>query len=447
MHEAGGDPLTGRAAALAAAGIAVAVAAASADSSVVALALPQLYGRFRTSIVGVSWVLTAYNVAVAATAVLLLVASVRIGRRGYLAGVAVFGAASVACAVAQSLAVLIAARCVQGVGAALLLAGAIGLLVDRLPAGARRWALAAAVGVAVGPAVGGLLTQVFDWRAIFVLQVPIAAWAAAAPFVLGPPSARRAPDDGARGRLAPDLAIGLLFGALVGALFLAVLLLVAGWRYSPIGGAAVVSVLPLAAVVTRRLGEGVAAGCALLALGLVALALLPSEDVVFPLCALALCGAGLGLALPELSERALTHGAGARAGLITVAARHLGLVGALAVVAPILASTLPAAAHRAELRATKVVLDARVGLATKVPVALALGSSFHRARTGEVPDLAKPFDDHGAVHDASLRSARDELIGAVDRSLVGAFRSSFGFCAALAAAAALVVVLSRRRSA
>lgn len=413
----------------------------------VALALPQLYGRFRTGIVGVSWVLTAYNVAVAATAVLLLAAGVTVGRRGYFGGVAVFGAASVACAVAPSLAVLIAARCAQGAGAALLLAGAIGLLVDHLPAGARRWALAAGVGVAVGPAVGGLLTQAFDWRAIFVLQVPLAAWAAAAPFALGLPSARRAREGGARGRLTLDVAIGLLFGALVGALFLAVLLLVAGWRYSPIGGAAVVSVLPLAAVVTGRRPSNAAGGCSLLALGLVALALLPSASVVFPLCALALCGAGLGLALPELSERALSHGAGERAGLLTVAARHLGLVGALAVVAPILASTLPAAAHRAELRATNVVLDARVGLTTKVPVALALGSSFHRARTGEVPDLAKPFDDHGAANDASLRSARDELIVAVDRSLVGAFRSSFGFCAALAAAAALVLVLSRRRSA
>jgi len=400
--------------------VAVVVAAASADSSVVALALPQLYGDFGTTIVGVSWVLTAYNAAVAVTAIALLVARRAPSVRVYGVGVALFLLASAACAVAGGLTVLIVARCVQGVGAALLLAGAF-RLID-----VRAWSSAAAVGVAAGPAIGGALTQVFDWRAIFVLQLPLA--------LLGLLAARnrgRPAEGAARTTLIPDAAIGLLFGALVGALFLAVLLLVAGWRYSPIHGAAVVSVLPLAGLLAR--GRSAGAGAALVALGLVALALLPSGNVIFPLCALALCGAGLGIALPLLSERALARGA-----VLTVAARHVGLVASLALVAPILAHALPPAGRHAELQATKLILDAPVGLGTKVPVALDLGSAFQRAQTGEVPDLRAPFDAHGAQHHAALARVRDTLSETVDRTIARAFRTSFALCAAFAAAAALV---------
>src|SRR5439155_12236262 len=225
---ASGERLSRRS--LAVACVALAVAAASADSSVVALALPQLYGDFRTTIVGVSWVLTAYNAAVALTAIALLIARRGLSVRAYAVGVGLFLLASAACALAGDLAVLIVARSLQGVGAALLLAGAFRLL------DVRAWSSAAAVGVAAGPALGGALTQAFDWRAIFVLQLPVALFGLLAAREHG------RPDEGpVRPALVPDLAIGLLFGALVGALFLAVLLLVAGWRYSPIHGAAVVS--------------------------------------------------------------------------------------------------------------------------------------------------------------------------------------------------------------
>jgi MFS family permease len=399
----------------------VVVAAASADSSVVALALPQLYRDFGTTIVGVSWVLTSYNAAVAATA-LVLVAVRRV--RSYPAGLALFLLASVGCAAAPNLAVLITARCVQGVGAALVLAASFRLI------GVRAWSAAAAVGVAAGPTVGGVLTQAFDWRAIFVLQVPVAA--------LGFIAARAPSAEPERARPAPwtELAIALVFGALVGALFLAVLLLVAGWRYSPIHGALVVSALPLAALLTRR--RHASAGAALLACGLLALAVLPSASVIFPLCALALCGAGLGLALPVLSERALRGGA-----VLTVAARHAGLVASIAVVAPILAHELPSAGRHAELQATTLILDSPVGLGTKVPVALDLGRAFHRAQSGEVPDLRAPFDAHGAVDDPKLAQTRDRLAGAVNRTIASAFRTSFAVCAAFAGAAALIAWRTR----
>ena len=428
--------------------VAAAVAVAFADSSIVVLALPDLYGRFQTTIEGVSWVITAYNVAVAATA-LLLVLLVHRFRAAYVlgGGLVLFLAASIACAAANSLAFLIGARSVQGVGAALLLSGALPVI------GARTWTLAGTYGLAVGPALGGVLTQAFDWRAIFVVQAPVAAVA-----LLG--VGRSQPEDVAiegwrpslRRTLPANTCLGLLFGALVGALFLAVLIVISVWSYSPIGGAAIVSALPIAALAARPLDRwlapvtAVCTGAALLAVGLVGLALLPSASVWLLVWALLLCGAGLGLSLPVLSDAALQKGANAtRSGTLTVGARHVGLVLALAVIAPLLASKIPAAGDKALLRGTAVLLDAPIGLDKKVPVALDLRSAFDKAKEGETPDLAEPFDKHGAQHDSALASARDTLLGAIEATITRASRAAFFVCAGFAALALLVALLFRRR--
>ena len=428
--------------------VAAAVAVAFADSSIVVLALPDLYGRFQTTIEGVSWVVTAYNAAVAATA-LLLVLLVHRFRAAYVlgGGLVLFLAASIACAAANSLAFLIGARSVQGVGAALLLSGALPVI------GARTWTLAGTYGLAVGPALGGVLTQAFDWRAIFVAQAPVAAVA-----LLG--VGRSQPEDVAiegwrpslRRTLPANTCLGLLFGALVGALFLAVLIVISVWSYSPIGGAAIVSALPIAALAARPLDRwlapvtAVCTGAALLAVGLVGLALLPSASVWLLVWALLLCGAGLGLSLPILSDAALQKGANAtRSGTLTVGARHVGLVLALAVIAPLLASKIPAAGDKALLRGTAVLLDAPIGLDQKVPVALDLRSAFDKAKEGETPDLAEPFDKHGAQHDSALASARDTLLGAIEATITRASRAAFFVCAGFAALALLVALLFRRR--
>jgi MFS family permease len=426
--------------------LAAAVAIAFADSSIVVLALPELYTRFHTSLEGVSWVVTAYNLAVAVTALVLVFFAHRVNARPLLAaGLGVFLAASIACAAAGSEAFLIGARSVQGVGAALLLAAALPVL------GARRWTAAGTIGLALGPALGGVLTQAFDWRAIFVAQAPFAAVALIE--LVRAPLTSSVEEGWTRGlaRTVPaNACLGLLFGALVGALFLAVLLVISVWDYSPIEGAGIVSALPVAALAVRPLrlsrAAAVCGGAALLGTGLVGLALLPSASVGFMVWSLALCGAGLGLAVPVLSNAALLAGPGmTRSGTLTVGARHLGLVLALALIAPLLASKVPAAGDRALLRGTAVLLDAPIGLDKKVPVALDLNKAFDRAQAGETPDLKEPFNAHGAAHDSALAAVRDDLAGAIATTITRATRSAFFLCAAFAAAALLVAVAFRRR--
>ena len=434
----------------------VAVGVAFADSSIVVLALPEIYGSFHTTIEGVAWVITGYNATVAVVA-LALVPLVRRLRPAdtLIAGLVVFTAASIACASANSLGFLIGARCVQGLGAALLLAASLPMLRAVVGSDDRArltWTIAGTFGATLGPAIGGVLTQVFDWRAIFVFQAPVGALA----LVTAVAARRSHVADERSSNLRPavwgNVAIGLVFGALVGVLFLVVLLLISGWGYSPLGGAAIAMTLPLAALAARPVEArvarlvGVAAGTVLLALGLVALALLPSDGVGYVVAALALCGAGVGLAVPPLSWASLAPAAGLRrGGAFTVGVRHVGLVVALAVVAPLLSTDLPAAGHRAELRATSIMLDAHVGLGTKIPVAFDLAHAFDEGRGGRIPDLAAPFDAHGAGHDSSLAAARDELVAVVHRTVAHSFRRSFLFCSLLAALACVVVLVWRFR--
>ncbi len=437
--------------------VAISVAVAFADSSIVVLALPELYGRFNTTIEGVSWVVTAFNLSLALVALALVFVVHRYKASWVMVtGLVIFIAASIACAAAGSLDFLIAARCVQGAGAALLLAGALPVLValaGSVVRGAAVWTIAGTLGAALGPALGGIVTQVFDWRAIFAVQAPLAALGLVAALVAPTSSVL---DEGWRpslGRTMPaNVCLGLLFGALVGVLFLTVLMVITVWGYSPIAGAAIVSVLPAATLATRlyarRLDSlfAVCSGAGLLAVGLVVLALLPSTDVWRVVAALVLCGVGLGLAVPVLTATALDLGSGlSRSGTLTIGIRHLGLVLALAVIAPILATQLPSAGHRVTLEATSVLLDAPIGLGTKVPVAVAVAAELRKARAGEVPNLRKPFDDHGAKTDPKIGAARDTIVATIEETITRSFRPALLFSAALAAAALILAAVLRRR--
>jgi MFS family permease len=433
------------------------VAVAFADSSIVVLALPDLYGAFNTSIVGVSWVITSYNLVVAVAAAAIALVSGRVDPRRWAGiGLGLFTAASIGCAVSWNLAVLIVFRCVQGLGAAFLLATSISLLGSLLGGrerGITLWTAVAVLGAALGPVLGGVLTQLFDWRAIFVVQAPVAAVALLATLRGGEgrPVADR-PRRRGHGALAADVALGLVFAALVGALFLAVLLVITVWGREPIVGALVVSALPAATLAARPFGRGLApfvavgGGMLLLAAGLLALALLPRVSNLLVAIALAFCGLGIGLAVPVLTRVALHQDTGlVRNGAITVASRHAGLVLALALVAPLLTSALDRSGQRALLGGTKAILDANVPLRKKVPIALALRDALESAKDGEVPDLGKPFDDAGARTNDDVRHARDSLVDTLESTLTRGFRSSFAL-SALFALLALVPALRLRRS-
>jgi MFS family permease len=152
-----------------------------------------------------------------------------------LVGGAVFLAASLASAAAPELWSLNAFRAVQGLGAALLLLGALPL-TRRLAAtperGSALWTGAGVLGAALGPALGGVLTELLGWRSIFLVQAPFAALAVVVAVVLGRSVTsrrrrrrRRAGPGGARGRRAAGAALALASAALVGLLFLAVVML------------------------------------------------------------------------------------------------------------------------------------------------------------------------------------------------------------------------------
>jgi MFS family permease len=435
------------------AAVSLAVALAVADSSVVVLALPAIYGTFDVSIVTVSWTITAYNLAIVVGALGVLAVERRV--RGHVLagiGLGVFALASLLCGLSQSFEVLIVGRSVQGLGAALALVGAIPLLSGIRGSDAhaiRAWGLAGTIGLAVGPALGGFLTELFSWRSIFLLQAPLAALALVAVFDPRVRAVERTPRREPRPRTAlANTGFLALYGALVGALFLSVLLLVVVWGWSPITGALVVTTLPIGTIVVRRLipglprGLGVAAGGIALAGGLLALGFLPAATAGWAAAALAACGVGLGLLGGYLAPAAVPlDQPGQRAATVSIAARHARFVLALAVIAPVLSTSLTTGAHTATRATTAEVLDSSVSLRTKVSLALDLRDLVANAPRGAVPDPTVPFDKRGAASDEKLRETRDGVVAAIRDTLTRGFRSSFAIAALFAVAAALAAAL------
>src|SRR4051794_37939781 len=154
------------------------------DLTVVTVALGSIQAELNASLAALQWVIDAYAIALA---VLLLAAATlgdRIGRRRmFLFGVAVFTLASLACGLAPTAEGLDVARAVQGAGAAALLGTGTPLLGAAFPQAASRnrvlaaYAAVAGSAVAIGPLVGGALTGAFGWRAVFLVNLPIGAFA------------------------------------------------------------------------------------------------------------------------------------------------------------------------------------------------------------------------------------------------------------------------------
>lgn len=193
------------------------------DATVVNVALPSIARSLGASLAHLQWVVDAYTLALAG--LMLTAGSVadRLGaRRVFAFGIAVFTVGSLACFLAPALDLLIAARVVQGFGAAAILPCSLALIVHAYPdhqARARAlgaWGAAGSAGVAAGPVLGGALIATVGWRAIFLVNVPIGLvelWLLLA-FVSEAPRRSPEPLDG-RGLVLSVVALSLVTAALI----------------------------------------------------------------------------------------------------------------------------------------------------------------------------------------------------------------------------------------
>lgn len=424
----------------------LAAALVLADGPLVTLALPDLIHDLNTTVQGVAAVLAVF---ITVLAVALVPAGRIASRRAGTAGFALMAAASVVCAAAGSLPVLLAGRALQAVGGAGGLAAAF-VLLQGAGAGRRRWIEAAVLGAAAAPAIGGVLTQVFDWHAIFVAQVPVALGGSVACsrlWVEGT-DAPRVPDGQVAKqsrRMVGFTALALLSAALLSVLFLLVLLLVAGWAVSPIGAAAIVTVLPVSALAGARLRLGGAAvratvGCVLVGGGVLALAWLPSARLAWTIPPQILAGLGMGLALRALIGELLVERSVFDA-MLTLAIRHAGMAIVLIGLAPLVAHQLENSTERARERGVALVLDAKLQPLDKLRLAPALLTAVEARRPRAA--LNDAIASNRATFTGTELVTYDELAKRADDTLIAAvadaFRLSFLVGGALAFAAALVL--------
>ncbi len=377
------------------------------DVTVLNVAVPAIGVGLGAGVSGLQWVVNGYALALAA---LLLVGGAlgdAYGHRGVvMTGLALFGAASAGCGLAPTVGVLVAARVLQGVGAALLLPGTLAIISRAFPepgAQARAigvWAGVGSVALPAGPLLGGVLVQTLGWRSVFLATVPVVL----AAMLVALRTVRPDRTDGAR----PDLAglgvavLGLLrrpafavanavagamnFGSL-GLLFLLTLFLQTVQRRSaPEAGVAVlplflplVVLAPLAGRATARWGPrptmlaglgGAAIGVALLAFwdaGTPYVGLLP---------AMLAWGVGLGVLTPAVVAAALAAVPPRQAGLasgVNNTARQAGGVAGIALYSSVAGSPADPAPFLAGLHLAGLITAGLFVVAAIVAVTVPAG--------------------------------------------------------------------------
>jgi len=443
----------------------LAIALAFADASIVVLALPQVVGDLHTTVSRVTWVIMAYNLALIVGVFGFVIGGRRVSPRpAMLAGLALFGLASLGCGASDTLSMLVAFRCLQGLGGALIVCASLPLLAMTSRLGhlnTARWAAAAAIGAAAGPAAGGILTQVFDWRAIFLAQAPASALAAAAILSTRARSRNVATDESQPPRqgLEPavaNVALLLLSAALIGALFLVVLLLIDVWRLAPIAAAAVVSALPVTTTLFERVARGRSplllstAGTILLAIGLVGVAVPTHRELGWVFLALTLAGAGLGMSFTALTDAALKGGGTAMARAArTVAARDAGLVLGLLILTPVFVHDLNDAPKRAFPALAVAIYGAPMSNTVKDDVANEMLKTYAHTPQARIPDFGPAFAAVRAKSHADPATARtltrvhQRVDSAVERAATQSFHRALRYCALFAIVVLLVLGLAR----
>lgn len=155
------------------------------DNTVVNVALPSIQEDLKADLASLEWTINAYTLSLA----VLLVVGGRLGdifgrRRIFLAGVTVFALSSAAIGLAPNDTLLIVGRAIQGIGAAMMMPATLSIVTNAFPPEERgralgTWAGVSALALAIGPVVGGFLTEYVSWRAIFFLNLPVAVAAIA----------------------------------------------------------------------------------------------------------------------------------------------------------------------------------------------------------------------------------------------------------------------------
>ncbi|WHT18547.1 MFS transporter [Crossiella sp. CA-258035] len=324
------------------------------DGTALTIAGPDLAADLGASLTGLQWVANAYLLA---TALALLPAGAladRYGRRAvFLCGVAGFTLTSLAIALAGQVWLVIALRALQGVFSAMLQPAALALLRASFPPRTLApaigvWSAVAALGLAAGPLLGGLLVAAGGWSAIFYVNLPVGLLAIALTLLFVQESRT---DKALRLRQVLDLVrprqfragvalVAVTFGALFGVLFLLTLYLqnlkaldpvTAGLWLVPVTGVVVLSA-PLGGALTRRYGPvpPAVAGLLLVAAGLFTMTTL---DVLSGAGAVALAtvplGLGGGLALVAATEAILASAPPTEAGLASAVQQVAGQLGGL----------------------------------------------------------------------------------------------------------------------
>jgi EmrB/QacA subfamily drug resistance transporter len=430
------------------------------DSSVTNVALPAIGKSLKAGGADLQWVINAYLLPLSALLLLGGAAGDRYGRvRLLVGGTVLFAAASILCAAAPDLTLLLAGRGLQGIGAAILMPNSLAILGASFSGEARGraigiWASIGAVMSAIGPVLGGWLIDVVGWRAIFLINLPLAAGAIALALIAVHESRER-------DRPALDLPGGALATAALGVLTWSLTIGSgrAGWSAFAIAGVAASLMLMLAFVwVERHRGER-----AMMPLGMFG----SSSFIGLTLLTLMLYGAlgALLVLMPYLLIQASGY-TGTQAGsalvpsaiILALASPLMGrLAGRMGARLPLtIAPLVVAGGFLLELRmGAKVnywseVLPAivviSIGMAGAVaPLTNAVLSAVDQRHTGSASGFNSAIARTGGLIATALLGS---VLGAQGDSLLGGFHTAALACAAAciaASAAAFFLITARER--